>query len=441
MKTAPLDVGRLLDEGRWTAYQQRLVLLTALTIIFDGADNQMLGIALPAIMADWGLTRSSFATALASGLVGMMLGGAAAGIIGDRLGRKVTLIGSVLLFGLTTSAVSLVTGLPGLVALRFLAGLGLGGALPNATALATEYVPRRHRALAVTLTIVCVPLGGSLAGLLALNLLPSAGWRWLFVVAGGLPVAIALMLIGALPESPRFLARYPAKWSALARTLRRIGHPVPPDSSFVDLGEGSRQQKSFSRLFGAEFRRDTIALWGAFFSCLLAVYLGFNWLPSMLTGAGQSATVASSGITAFNLGGVVGAIAGALAFARIGSRTTMLTMAGGAAIGALGLRAMTITASSAATPIIVMLGITGGLINAVQTTMFALAAQVYPTEIRATGVGTAIAVGRSGAILSTFAGAWALEAGGSSLFFAMVAAAMLASFTALALVQRHIRPR
>jgi AAHS family 4-hydroxybenzoate transporter-like MFS transporter len=102
---------------------------------------------------------------------------------------------------------------------------------------------------------------------------------------------------------------------------------------------------------------------------------------------------------------------------------------------------MTITASSSATPIIVMLGITGGLINAVQTTMFALAAQVYPTEIRATGVGTAIAVGRSGAILSTFAGAWALEAGGSSLFFALVAAAMLASFAALALVQRHIRPR
>jgi AAHS family 4-hydroxybenzoate transporter-like MFS transporter len=441
MKTAPLDVGRLLDEGRWTPYQQRLVLLTALTIIFDGADNQMLGIALPAIMADWGLTGSAFASALASGLVGMMIGGAAAGIIGDRLGRKVTLIGSVLLFGVATGAVSLVAGLPDLVALRFLAGLGLGGALPNATALATEYVPRRHRALAVTLTIVCVPLGGTLAGLLAINLLPSAGWRWLFFVAGVLPVSIALVLIRALPESPRFLARYPARWSALARTLRRIGHFVPTDAGFVDIGEGSRQQASFSTLFAREFRRDTVALWGAFFSCLLAVYLGFNWLPSLLTGAGQSATVASSGITAFNLGGVAGAIAGALAFARLGSRTTMLTMAGGAAVGALGLRAMTITSASPAAPIIVMLGITGGLINAVQTTMFALAAQVYPTDIRATGVGTAIAVGRSGAILSSFAGAWALDTGGSSLLFALVAAAMLASFTALALVQRHIRPR
>jgi AAHS family 4-hydroxybenzoate transporter-like MFS transporter len=396
---------------------------------------------LPAITAEWGLTRTAFAGALASGLVGMMLGGAAAGVIGDRVGRKAALIGSVVLFGLMTSAVSLVNGLPGLVALRFLAGLGLGGALPNATALATEYVPRRHRAIAVTLTIVCVPLGGTLAGLLAINLLPSWGWRSLFALAGAIPVAIALALVGALAESPRFLARHPAKWSALVRTLRRIGHPVPPHSSFVDPGEGSRQAASFSTLFRTEFRRDTIALWGAFFSCLLAVYLGFNWVPTLLADGGLSSTIASSGITAFNLGGVVGAIAGALAFARIGSRPTMLTMAGGAAIGALGLGAMTITAASSAAPIIAMLGITGGLINAVQTTMFALAAQVYPTDIRATGVGTAIAVGRSGAILSSYAGAWALEAGGSSLFFALVAAAMLTAFTALALVQRHIRPR
>jgi AAHS family 4-hydroxybenzoate transporter-like MFS transporter len=390
-------------------------------------------------MADWELTRSAFATALASGLVGMMVGGAAAGIAGDRYGRKVALIGSVVLFGVMTTAVSLVSGLPGLIGLRLLAGLGLGGALPNATALATEYVPRRHRALAVTLTIVCVPLGGTLAGLLALNLLTTMGWRWLFAIAGALPIALALLLIRTLPESPRYLTRQPARWTALARTLRRMGHAIPADSSFVDAGDASHQRPSMSTLFGAEFRRDTFALWGAFFSCLLAVYLGFNWIPSMLNGAGLSPTVASSGITAFNLGGVAGAIAGALAFNRIGSRPTMLTMAGLAAAGALVLREMTIAAGSAPTPIIVMLGITGGLINAVQTTMFALGAQVYPTGIRATGVGTAIAVGRSGAILSSFAGAWALEAGGSALFFALVAAAMVTSFASLALVQRHIQ--
>jgi AAHS family 4-hydroxybenzoate transporter-like MFS transporter len=161
----------------------------------------------------------------------------------------------------------------------------------------------------------------------------------------------------------------------------------------------------------------------------------------MLTGAGLGPTVASAGITAFNLGGVAGALLGALAFARIGSRPTMLIMAAGAAIGAIIMRSMPITASSSATPIIVMLGITGGLINAVQTTMYALAAQVYPTTVRATGVGTAIAVGRTGAILSSYVGAWALAFGGSSFFFTLMAAAMMASFVSLAAVQRHITPR
>jgi AAHS family 4-hydroxybenzoate transporter-like MFS transporter len=170
----------------------------------------------------------------------------------------------------------------------------------------------------------------------------------------------------------------------------------------------------------------------------MAVYLGFNWVPSMLTGAGLSPTVGSAGITAFNLGGVAGAIAGAWAFARVGSRLTMVVMAAGAAAGAMLLQSMRITATSDPTSIVVVLGLTGGLINAVQTTMYALATQIYPTAVRATGVGAAASIGRLGAILSSFAGAWTLEAGGASLFFALLAAAMIAAAVALSLVRRHI---
>jgi AAHS family 4-hydroxybenzoate transporter-like MFS transporter len=438
VRAPPVEIGRLLDESLLTGYQQRLVLLTALTIIFDGADNQLLGIALPAIMREWGLARSAFATALATGLFGMMLGGLAAGLLGDRFGRKSALLWSVFVFGAATSAVSLVEGLTALAVLRFVAGLGLGGALPNATALASEYVPRDRRALAVTLTIVCVPLGGSLAGLLAVNLLPVAGWRGLFAVGGALPVAVALTLIGTLEESPRYLTRHPARWAALARTLRRMGHEVPHDAAFVDLADTSHSRGSLAALLTRDFRRDSVALWAAFFSCLLAVYLAFNWVPSMIGGAGLGAAVGSYGITAFNLGGVAGAIAGALAFSRFGSKPTLLAMAAGGAAGALVLGSMRIAADSAAMPIILMLGVTGGLINAVQTTMYALAAHVYPTPVRATGVGTAIAIGRSGAIVSTYAGAGALDAGGSRLFFLMMAAAMLVSLVSLASVRRHI---
>src|SRR5919109_3612131 len=119
------------------------------------------------MMRDWTLPRSAFAPILASGMIGMMIGGALAGVVGDRFGRRVALIGSVLVFGLLTAAVALVDNLSALGVLRFLAGLGLGGAMPNAAALASEYVPRRHRPFAITLTIVCVPLGGMLAALVS----------------------------------------------------------------------------------------------------------------------------------------------------------------------------------------------------------------------------------------------------------------------------------
>jgi MFS transporter, AAHS family, 4-hydroxybenzoate transporter len=433
----PIDVGRVLDGRGWSGYQRLLVLLTASTIVFDGLDIQLLGVAVPAMMREWGAARGAFAPAFASGLVGMMIGGLGAGLVGDRVGRRAALIGCVTVFGLLTVATAAVNGPASLGVLRLLTGLGLGGALPNAAALASEYVPRRHRAFAVTLTIVCVPLGGALAGVLGLRIVPALGWRALYAVGGVIPLAAALLLLRLLPESPRFLARNPRRWPELANILRRTGQLVPSQATFVDADEQTDGRASLPQLLAADLRSDTLALWGAFFSCLLAVYLGFNWVPAMLTGAGMSPTVGSAGIAAFNLGGVGGAIAGALAFARLGSKVTMLTMAGGAIAGALGMSAMTLGPTSASAPIVAMLGVTGGLINAVQVTMYALAAQIYPVHVRATGVGAATAVGRVGAVVSTWAGAWALESGSSS-FFSLIALAMLVALVSLALVRRHI---
>jgi AAHS family 4-hydroxybenzoate transporter-like MFS transporter len=433
-----IDVGTLLDDGDWSARQKLFVLVTALTIVFDGIDNQLLGVAVPAMMREWSLPRGDFAPVLAAGMIGMMSGGAIAGIVGDRFGRRIALIGSVLVFGVLTGAVAIVDNLWALGALRFFAGLGLGGAMPNAAALASEYVPRRHRPFAITLTIVCVPLGGTLAASGAAILLPILGWRALFAIGGAMPLVIAAVLNRFLPESPRFLARRPDRWPELAAILRRIGHDVPHGSEFVDRSEQVIVKTSVASLFVPEFRRDTLALWGAMFACMLAVYTAFNWVPTMLTGAGLAISVASNGLAAFNLGGVAGAIGGGLVIMRIGSRPTMLTMAAGAIAGALLLAATPIAAASATLPIVVMLGFTGGLINAIQTTLYALAAHVYPTTVRATGVGTAVAFGRIGGVLSTFAGAWALDAGGSRAFFTLMGTSMTVVFICLALVKRHV---
>jgi MFS transporter, AAHS family, 4-hydroxybenzoate transporter len=434
---APLDVGALIDGGGSGRYQKLLIALVAVTIVFDGVDIQLLGLAIPSMMRDWSVPRSAFAGVLAAGMFGMMIGGAVAGLVGDRWGRKVALLGSVTTFGVLTVAAAAADGPVTLGVLRFLAGLGLGGAMPNAAALAAEFVPRRHRPFAVTVAIVCVPLGGMVAAAGAEGVLPAWGWRTLFVMGGVAPLVVAGFLAAALPESPRFLARHPARWPELARLLERFGHPMTASAQFADASERAVGSVSLAALFQPAFRRDTLALWSAFFFCMLGVYTAFNWVPSMLAGAGLAA-YATRGILAFNLGGVLGAITGALVIARRGSKPTMLVLSGGAAASALGMAALPIVAGAAPLPIIAMLALTGCLINAVQTTMYALGAHVYPTSVRATGVGTAVAVGRAGGVLSTYAGEWALASGGSATFFGLIAAAMTAVFGALAVVGGHI---
>ena len=432
MKT--VDVGPLLDDGPWTGYQKLLIAATAMTIVLDGVDNQLLSVAIPSLMTEWDLPRSAFTHVVAIGLVGMMTGGAIAGVLGDRLGRRFALLGCVFTFGLLTSAIVFADNIWTLGVLRFLSGLGLGGAMPNATALASEYVPRRNRAFAVTLTVVCIPFGGFLAGIVGARILPELGWRMLFGIGGAMPLLLGLALIKFLPESPRFLARHRERWGDLTRLLRRLGHDVPQDAVYTDPREAARST-SVTELFVPEFRRDTLALCGSFFFCLLAAYAGVFWLPSMLAGAGFSVAQSSNGLAAFNLGGVVGALIAAGIITRTGSRMTMLAMCAGAVAGALAIRSM---GGSLGPSLLVfsLLAWTGGLINGTQTIMYALAAHVYPATIRATGVGTSVAFGRIGGVISGYAG---LSSGITGLF-TVLAAMMSLVFVSLMLVRRHIPP-
>jgi MFS transporter, AAHS family, 4-hydroxybenzoate transporter len=441
VKPTPIDVDRILNESRWTGYQRWLVFLTALTIIFDGFDNQLLGVALPTIMREWSVTRGAFAPVVSLGYLGMMIGGTLAGYAGDRIGRRNALLGCLAIFGVATIVIAMVNDVGTLGLLRLIAGVGLGGAMPNAAALAAEYVPLRQRPFAVTLTIVCVTLGATLAGFAAIAALPNIGWRGLFLIGGATPIVGAIALRWLMPESPRYLVRHPSRWRELAAMLRQMGHDVPDQATFVRPADSTVSQPSLMSIFGGELRVDTLALWAAFFSCLFAVYLGFAWLPTILTGAGLPSTVASSGLSAFNLGGVVGALVGGKLLTRFGSRSIMVGMTAGAVVCALVMSRMSITAQSAVLPILVMLTLTGGLINAVQTTMFALAAHVYPTAIRAGGVGTVVAFGRLGAILVGYAGPWALEYRGSESFFWLMAAALVVTCLALAAVRRHVPAR
>src|SRR5207248_1366867 len=276
-----------------------------MTIILDGFDNQVIGGAIPVLMREWHKTRPEFAYVLTAGMVGMMVGGAIGGIVGDKFGRRNALLGSVIAFGVLTIAVSFANSIPMLILLRFLAGLGLGGAMPSATAIAAEYVPRRKRPVAVTLTVICVPLGGAFAGWIGGYILPRYGWRVLFGVGGALPLLLAAFLFKVLPESPRYLASLQARWGELRTLLGKLGHTVDADAAFVDSHEKATRKAAVGELFVPEFRADTIALLACFLFCFFGAYMGTNWVPSMLDRAKFDVGTASYGLLAWNLGVLV----------------------------------------------------------------------------------------------------------------------------------------
>jgi AAHS family 4-hydroxybenzoate transporter-like MFS transporter len=478
MKT--IDVGQVLDEGRWTGYQKLLIVGTALTIILDGIDNQLLPNTIPALIADWGGTRGNYVPALAWGPFGMMIGGLIGGVLGDRLGRRTALLASVITFAVLTFAIAYVPAgrvdLLGL--LRFLAGVGLGGAMPNAATLASEYVPRKQRPFAVTMTIICIPLGGVVAAEMAALIIPDYGWRALFQAGGVLPLVLAAILWRVLPESPRYLAARKERWPELTQALRKMGHDVPDDAVYADTARSAAPTRSGNtiyyvlvvaglmalwqlgyvagpllygavavalillavaiREFSPAYRRDTAGLFGSFFFCLMVNYVIIQLLVVFLTeNGGFTAPQANRALSISNVGGVVGALVGALLIQQFGSRITMLGMSAIAIGSALILASRPLDPSDMVV-FLILVGVTGALLNAVQTTMYALATNVYPTEIRGTGVGTAVAVGRIGNVLAAFVGNYAIDVGQVPGYWLSIAILMGLVLASLAIIQRHV---
>jgi AAHS family 4-hydroxybenzoate transporter-like MFS transporter len=436
--TAPVNVGAVLDEGQWSGYQKLLVAGTALTIILDGLDNQLLPNALPRLIEEWQMPRSAFNTALSAGPFGMMIGGVLGGMLGDRYGRRSTLLWSVVSFAVLTFAIAYADSISTLAVLRFLAGVGLGGAMPNAAALASEYVPRGQRPFAVTLTIVCIPLGGMLAARLAAEIIPRFGWQPLFMAGGVVPVLLAAVLFKVLPESPQYLAGRRDRWPELTVLLQRMGHKVPADAAYVQADAGTTTRRApLAAIFAPAYRRDTLALFAAFFFCLMVNYIGILLIPAAFRESGFEQAAANRVLEVYNLGGVVGAVVGARIIQRLGSRVAMLGMTAAAVVVSMALSGMTISAP-ASVVLMTLMVLGGALLNGVQTTMYALAVHVYPTGIRGTGVGSAVAFGRIGNVLASFVGNAALDRGGNPAYFWSWAATMGVVFVSLASIARHI---
>lgn len=435
--TQPIDIEHLLDNEPISALQKIVVFFAALAVIMDGFNNQLIGYAIPVLMKQWGRSKGTFAPAVAAGLVGMVIGSACAGLIADRFGRRRALIGCALLFGVATFAVGFATDISTLAALRFIAGLGIGGAFPIATTITAEFTPARRRTMAVTATIVCVPGGGMFAGFFTAQILPRFGWPALFFIGGLSPVLFAGVLFLFLPETPRYLARHRNRWTELRPLLGRISQPVGPAKEFMDSVEQSAAKPAgFGTLFSGSLIRDTASLWSACFMCLLVVYSAFSWLPTALVSEGLSTANASYGLAAWNMGGVIGALICAVTVTRFGSRWPLALCCLGAAASSYLLQH--VNAHGSTQVMIYGLGIHGLFVNAVQSLLFALCAFVYPTSIRATGTASALAFGKIGAIVSGFWGVYLIVRGGGPMYLMMMSWAMLGVLAALLVGKRQI---
>ncbi len=434
-----VDVVALMDQAAFRGLSLRVSILTVLAMIFDGFDVQAIGFAAPALLGEFGITRPQLSPILAAGLIGMALGAFSFGAMGDRLGRRNALTLSLLLVAVTSFGTAFVSSPNEMVAWRFFTGIGLGGVVPNCTALMVEFAPKSVRNVVVALTIVGVPIGGVLGAEVAAQIMPIFGWRSIFIVGAILPGALAIVILFMLPESPRYLAKLGNRTADIAALLNRITQRTDfrADMDFVIR---EPQQKAantgVAAVLANEFRRDTLLIWLVFATNIFAVYAFFNWLPTVLQAVDLPMSTALRGALVFNLGGVVASVIFAVCISRFGSSATLKVVGIGAVITTF---AMGFIPPQSVSLLMVFMALAGGCILGMQVCMYAVAAHAYPTEIRSTGVGWAAGIARLGGIASSLVGGLLLTLGeGTTPFFVAVALVLVPTLLGVWLLQRHM---
>src|SRR5881227_1623985 len=234
-RASPVDVAEFIDQQPVGGFQIRLLLTCAAVLFLDGFDTQAIGYVAPALAKEWGLSKGALGPVFSAGLFGLMIGALLFGPLADRIGRKKIIILSTLAFGIGALVTAFVNDLNTLLAIRFLTGLGLGGAMPNAVAMTSEFNPRRRRATMVMIMFCGFSVGAALGGLLAAALIPQFGWRSVFIVGGVAPLLLVPVLVFQLPESVRFLALTGRANDRVAELLGLIGPKAAfaPATQFV----------------------------------------------------------------------------------------------------------------------------------------------------------------------------------------------------------------
>ncbi|WP_321789592.1 MFS transporter [Burkholderia pyrrocinia] len=390
-----INLQALSDDARLGPLHGVVLFWCALIIVFDGYDLAVAGIALPAIMNEMGVNPAQAGFMVSSALFGMMFGNIVFGTVAERIGRRWAIAICLTLFSVFTAAAGLAPTPALFGAARFLAGVGIGGVMPNVIAHMTEYAPRRMRSTLVTLMFSGYSVGGMLAAVMGKGMIEAYGWQSVFVAAAA-PVLLVPLLVKWMPESLPFLIRR-GRTDELARIARRLdpAYRRQPGDCYVVPREGNAGNAPVRQLFDDGRGFSTVMFWIACFMCLFMVYALSSWLTRLMASAGYSLGSALTFVLVLNAGAMVGAIGGGWLADRFPIKTVLVSM--------YLLAAVSITLLGYKMPtalLFVLVGLAGASTIGTQIVNCAYAGQFYPMAIRSTGIGWTLGVGRSGAILA-----------------------------------------
>ncbi len=425
-----LNVGEVIDREPLSRYQAVTIALCGCVVVLDGFDTQSIGFLAPAMAETFQVPLASFGAVFSASLFGLMLGAMTLGPVADRVGRRWTVILATLAFGVFTALTPSAASVSQLALLRFLTGLGLGGAMPNLVALATEYAPKRLQAMIVAWMFAGIPIGAVCGGLVSAALLPVWGWQAVFYVGGALPTLIAIMLIARLPESARFLIVRGAAPERIVALMQRVSPAlqIGPSDRFVSTVE-AKTGMPMRHLFTEGRASGTVLLWIPYFMNLLMIYFIVSWLPAILRQAHMPLSAGVMAITLFSVGGAVGCLATGRLLKKAGAHPIVLGEFC-AAIVLIGTLALTPPLLWLILSVATALGF---VVQGAQAGLNALVAGFYPTPIRSTGIGWALGIGRIGSIVGPLLGGlmlsldWSLQ----DIFLAGTAPAICAAVAVL----------
>jgi AAHS family 4-hydroxybenzoate transporter-like MFS transporter len=401
-----IEIPRLIDSQPAGGFLIGLAALCGLILAADGFDTQAIGYTAPAIVKDWGIEKQALGPVFSAGLFGLLIGALIAGPLADKIGRRPVMIAATAWFGAGALATAFAASLDELLWLRFLTGLGLGGAMPNTIALVSEYAPERRRATMITAMFCGFSIGAALGGVLATEIVPRFGWRAVFWIGGAVPLALLPLIVWKLPESLRVLVARKDSYGRIERILARMGGIDKAQFQLLIPAEDRIRRFPVGRLFSDGRAGATLFLWLAFFMNLLALYFMTNWLPIIAGEAGLLAGQAILVTAMFQAGGTIGAVVMGWLADRLRAQHILAVALFCAAllVAAMGLAGKDFF-------LIALLSFGAGFcIVGSQIGVNALAGVFYPSSIRSTGVGWALGIGRFGAAVGPLIGAALLAA-------------------------------